>query len=213
MGKKTTAGLSLREASYSLATIWFIWGGVILLLTVIMTMSGKLKGIEREGWSWLLSLFVPTLGLIISVLGPTAVAETRLIADRRKIDRRFFNISRGVSIFYLGLISLVILSEPFWRDEFSEIIAKSNLWFSPLQGLVTSIMGFVFVFSSENNEGAKKNPKPQSPMESPMVGKKTGSKGKAGSATASAGRVAAQGGTKGSEIDGGTKGPGTDSTI
>jgi len=99
---------------------------------------------NQQAWNWLLPMLLPTLGL---------VTGARLaVLDRQcspgKARRIVFRIALWLSIFYLAVILLTILVQPMagtspaaWLD----LMRRSSLLLSPLQGLAASSVGVLFV--------------------------------------------------------------------
>jgi hypothetical protein len=98
----------------------------------------------QEVWGWALPTIIPTLAMIVTVLGYTALDPSTSTAIVR---RSFFRISWWLSLFYLLLILLTILIQPFLSSMNDRLQAMriSNLWLGPIQGLVASSLGVLFV--------------------------------------------------------------------
>ena len=57
---------------------------------------------------------------------------------------RCINSSAGVSVFYLAMVSLTLLVQPFLTTPALELMQRSNLWLGPLQGLAAATLGAFF---------------------------------------------------------------------
>ena len=79
-----------------LAAMWFVGSGVLFLLVLLQTVGGKYTGQAAEVWGWLLPTFMPTLGLIMSVLVLDAMGTG---LKRASVDR-FIWMRRSSSAFH-----------------------------------------------------------------------------------------------------------------
>jgi hypothetical protein len=152
----------LEKARMKLAIVWLGGGAVIILILVLQSLlhryvdpvSGDLT---QEAWGWLMPTILPTLGMIVTVLGYTALDPN----DSKSIVRQsFLTLALSLSVFYVLLVLLTILIQPFASRNASDAIGlmrTSNLWLGPVQGLVASALGVLFV-SKE-----KKDPAPPTP--------------------------------------------------
>ena len=144
--------ISLEKARYRLARLWFIGVGIIFLLLVVQSFSNVYEGRLDEVWSWALPTVIPTISLILSVLGANAIEQVGVSStDTGMLRRRFYTIVYWLSVFYLLLILVTILLQPIAvfmnaNDQFSavDVLRRSQLWLSPVQGLVISAMGILF---------------------------------------------------------------------
>jgi hypothetical protein len=125
-----------------LAILWLGTAGAIILTLVIQSLRQVYGTSVQEVWGWILPTLMPTLGLIVTVLGYTAL-------DRKVIEtvvrRSFFVLAFWLSASYLFLILLTILIQPFTAADPVGLMRMSNLWLGPFQGLVASALGVLFV--------------------------------------------------------------------
>jgi hypothetical protein len=125
-----------------LAILWLGTAGAIVLTLVIQSLRQVYGTSVQEVWGWILPTLMPTLGLIVTVLGYTAL-------DRRVIEtvvrRSFFVLAFWLSASYLFLVLLTILIQPFTAADPVGLMRMSNLWLGPFQGLVASALGVLFV--------------------------------------------------------------------
>lgn len=98
----------------------------------------------KDVWAWILPLLFPTLGLIV-----TTIVATRVPGGRpERVRCSFAYAALAFSVFYLLLIAITLLLQPFYATSPSDAVAKmqlSNLWLGPLQALVTSALAVAFV--------------------------------------------------------------------
>lgn len=85
---------------------------------------------------------MPTLGLIVTVLGYTAL--DRGITET-VVRKSFFVLAFWLSASYLFFILLTILIQPFTAADPVGLMRMSNLWLGPFHDLVASALGVLFV--------------------------------------------------------------------
>jgi len=96
-----------------------------------------------EIFGWALPIIMPSLSLIITVLGASAFGP----AEKQEVRRSFFGLALWLSVIYLVLVPGTILIEPFTPQQEGQdgsLLRISSLWLGPLQGLVASAMGVLF---------------------------------------------------------------------
>jgi len=109
---------------------------------VLQSLFGRFGDKTQEAWGWLLPTIIPSLGMIITVLGYTAL-NTETLAS--VVRATFFRIATWLSVFYLFLIVLTIVIQPLTARDPLDLMRMSNLWLGPCQGLVASALGVLFV--------------------------------------------------------------------
>lgn len=137
--------MPLDDVRVRLARIWLIGGGLVLIILVIQSLLHVYGNLTQEAWGWFLPTMMPTSGMIITVLTYTALDP---LASGSVVRRTFFPIALWLSIVYLVLVSLTILIQPFASrtpEEAVSLMRTSNLWLGPVQGLVASALGVLFV--------------------------------------------------------------------
>jgi hypothetical protein len=96
----------------------------------------------EEAWAWLLPGILPTLSLIIGVLVMDALGMSVRAAT---VDGFMFWAAFGLSVFYLVIVALPILLQPFSAIEPLWMLRQSNLWLGPMQGLVGAAPAAFFI--------------------------------------------------------------------
>jgi hypothetical protein len=134
--------VSLDHVRSRLATLWLGAAGAIILTLVIQSLRQVYGPSVQEVWGWILPTLMPTLGLIVTVLGYTAL--DRGITET-VVRKSFFVLAFWLSASYLFLILLTILIQPFTAADPVGLMRMSNLWLGPFQGLVASALGVLFV--------------------------------------------------------------------
>jgi hypothetical protein len=137
--------LPLDQVRTKLGAVWLGGAGSIILVLVIQSLLGRYEDKVQDVWGWVLPTIMPTLGMIVTVLGYTALDRNMSTAIVRK---DFFQLSFWLSLFYLSLILLTVLVQPLVGatvEKAIQLMRQSNLWLGPFQGLVASSLGVLFV--------------------------------------------------------------------
>jgi hypothetical protein len=136
--------IPLDEARWELARIWFWGSGALFAIVVVQSILGKYEDSLQDVWSWFVPNVLPTLSLMLGVIGASALAED---ADKRRVKRPFFGFAKGLSVAYLGVLAATIVLEPFSATPGIKLYTLSNYWLGPLQGLAAAAIGVVFARS------------------------------------------------------------------
>jgi hypothetical protein len=134
--------MTMRSAMWRLATIWFAGAGLVFVVLVVQSLLDYYEPRTDDAWGWFLPTVMPTLSLIVATL----------VADYRggpppthAVEGRLFWLGGGLSLFYLGLVMLTILIQPFLSQTPPlELMQRSNLWLGPLQALTVAVLGYFF---------------------------------------------------------------------
>lgn len=143
--------IPLERARERLARLWVILGGAIVLFFVAGTLGGKYAPDPGAVWSWLLPSILPSLGTIVSVWGYAALNPAKA---QECVQKSFYHVALGISVFYLLLIPLPVFVSPFTGTSCLDLMKTSNLWLGPLQGLVAAALGVLFA-SKQKAKGAE----------------------------------------------------------
>jgi hypothetical protein len=141
----------LDTARWRLSILWFIWAFVIFAVVVLQSIFGRYGEQVQEAWSWFIPTVVPTLSLMIGVIGEAAMQNQK---DVRSVKRNFFKLAFWISAGYLLILSLTILLQPFAPVGAIELYVRSNYWLAPMQGIVAGALGLLFT-SQQRGVGSK----------------------------------------------------------
>jgi len=152
--------MTLTKSKWLFASIWLGGAGLVFLLLVVQSLVGRYGSQSEDAWAWYLPTVMPTLSLIIGVLAtdfrvaatanaPAAASATTTIATDAKIlpvsARGLLWLGVGLSVFYLLLVAVTILAQPFLQGVSPiELMHRSNLWLGPLQGLTAGVLAAFF---------------------------------------------------------------------
>lgn len=142
--ERTSVLAPLDRCQEKLAKLWFLWSGLLISLVFLQTVLGHYEGRGADTWKWLAASLGPPLGLLIGVVA--AKALTKKAQKQRVFVSAFsYQLSLGISILYLTLVSLTILLEPVammaaQRSDL-DLIDQSELWLIPVQSLLTASFG------------------------------------------------------------------------
>lgn len=142
--------MRLSDCQRRLLLVWYIGAAPTFLVLIAQTLLSLYEGYglnANEVWGWFLPSVMPTLLLVTGVVA----AEARNPSPQEQtVERYYFRLAFGLSLFYLVVVNLILLAMPFILqqvDEAQDIIRylnKSNLFLGPVQGLVGAAMGAVF---------------------------------------------------------------------
>jgi hypothetical protein len=143
--------LDLDKARNRLAGLWIFGVGLFIVILVFQSLLNRYDDKVQDVWGWALPTILPTLAMIITVLGYTALVPS---TSGEVVRRSFFWIAYGLSAFYLFLVLVVVLVQPFQSPGSDPVNAMhlSNLWLGPIQGLVASALGVLFVSKRKRGE-------------------------------------------------------------
>lgn len=134
--------IQMETCKRRLAVVWLIGAGVLFVLMMTQSLTGRYNLQTREAWGWLLPTLMPTMSLIVGVLA----MEIRGPKDKaRPVDPFLYHLAMGLSVFYLVVVAATILAKPFLDMTAIEAMNLSNLWLGPLQGLVSAMVGVFYV--------------------------------------------------------------------
>jgi hypothetical protein len=136
-----STAITLDEVRWNLARLWLLLGGCFVLLLIAQSTLGKYQGKVQNVWSWALPAIMPTLSLIITVLGTSAFEHGE---EPVMIKKPFYQTVFWLSAVYLLFLMVTILAEPFTPYESVELLNLSNFWLAPFQGIVASAIGVLF---------------------------------------------------------------------
>jgi hypothetical protein len=136
-----TAVTPLDTVRLRLAGVWLGGCAGILTLVVMQSLLGKFGDRTQDAWGWLLPTVMPTLGMIIAGLTITALEPVR---SESVVRTSYYHVALWLSVFYLLLVLLTILIQPFTASDPVDLMRRSNLWLGPSQGLVGSALGVLF---------------------------------------------------------------------
>ncbi len=142
------------QARKKIAIVWLI-GGAIAFFLIFMQSLGTKYDDPGKVWNWFLPTVLPTMSLIVGVMVTDKKHDSSEVVPSFIFKMAFF-----LSIFYLLVLILPIMLEPLMKGlTLDKIMEQSNLWLSPLQGLVVAAIAVFFVKkeSGSEDESTKKD--------------------------------------------------------
>lgn len=152
MEQNRSAGTFLLETAQArLAAVWFIGAAIPFVLLVAQSILGRYQDSVSEVWGWFVPSVGPTLGLILGVMGATALIDARKAeSPQREVKRSFFKLAFWLSIAYF--LTLTLLLEPFGSLHGIKLYNVANCWLGPAQTLVVAAITVLFT-SQRKSEG------------------------------------------------------------
>ena len=133
--------IDFEKAKQRIALVWFILSPVIIILVLLLEINGKFTSKSSEAWGWLFSNILPTLTLMLSVF----FYDSRNNKPSFEINRFYFNLAMGSSLFYLALLFAVILGNPFTGLAMVPWMQKSTIILGPIQSIAAGAIGIFFL--------------------------------------------------------------------
>ena len=146
------ATISMERLRVRLAVIWLSGAGLILAVMIVGSLNDLFDKSTQAVWEWLLPTIMPTVGSIVSTLAATALLEN---SSKGEVRRSFALTAEVLSIFYLLIIfGSIVFKQSISSDtpQWLEKLHMSNLWLGPLQGVVASALGVVFLSKKDKPE-------------------------------------------------------------
>ncbi len=152
----------IDQCKKSLAGLWGIAFVAFFFLILYETQAGPLGDQQQPAWGWMFQNLLPTLSMIVAVLGTDA---TKPDTGTRTVDRFFFRIALGMSVIYLLTMMLTFVlsavsffhagGESGWKP--LQAMQNSTFYLGPLQGLTAGSLG-VFFTKQEQPPGSPASP-------------------------------------------------------
>ena len=134
----------LVKAQWTLAKLWFIGGGIILVILIWRTLNQVDPNCTTcdtaVRFTWFGSAFAPTLLLIAG-----AISGTDTSASTRTVSSSAYKLTLMVSVFYLIVALLPAVAR--FQDPVSAF--KTAAWIPAIQGVVALLLGRLFAPSSK----------------------------------------------------------------
>ena len=134
--------VSMDKEKKRLALIWFVGAGLLFCLVLIQSVRNVYGTQTEKAWAWLLPSVMPTLSLIVGVLVSDVAQQGRVDIQ---VDPFVPMLAAISSCVYLVIVSATILLQPLSQSTPLTLMNMSHLWLAPLQGLVSGLMGALFV--------------------------------------------------------------------
>lgn len=131
----------LAQCQRRLAVVWLLAAALLFAILVVQSLAGKYGEQAGRVWSWFLPTVVPTLSLIIGAVAYSA----RQSGSGDTVERFAYQLSLGLSVFYLVLVAAVPLVQPLLAVDPFQLMDSSKLWLAPVQGLLGLSLGAFFV--------------------------------------------------------------------
>lgn len=132
--------MTQQESQGRLLRMWLLGGGGVILVMTIQGITGVYGDTTQDAARWVMGAILPCAGMIV---GAVSVQQARDVAI---VNPHAFRAARGWSLLYLTLVVLVVILRPLVpADTPIEMMDRANLFLAPLQGLVGTMLGRLFV--------------------------------------------------------------------
>jgi hypothetical protein len=133
--------IPLEQARNSLAKVWFPGAGLTVIIIIVQIILGRYQGSVQEVWAWFQPTVFPTTALILGVMGAVALQPD---SDQRTVNRFYFSLSRGLTIFYLLILLLILLLDPFAPVHGMDLFNTVNYFLPAIQSIVVGVITVLF---------------------------------------------------------------------
>ena len=153
--------ISMNVCKKKLAILWFVSYLFIFLIIFVQTIYGRYDDQFSDVWTWLNQNTLPTLSLIISIF---VVDVLEYPSVDKIVDDFYYKFCFWGCFIYLTILLLTIAFEYIatchietringivYQGKMSplEYLKKSNSWLSPIQALVSVLLGVFFIKKSQ----------------------------------------------------------------
>jgi hypothetical protein len=137
-----------------LAILWFASFIVLFLIILSQTILGKYDDKFEDAWNWLTQNTLPTLSLIVSTFVVDVFENQK---NEKKVDAFYYKFCFWGCLLYLSVMLLTIFGQNFAYINIKQMtsldfLKKSNLWLSPLQALISVLLGIFFIRNGTEKE-------------------------------------------------------------
>lgn len=136
-----------KQIDFSKSQIWLtsVWGfgfSLIALLIIVQSTAGKYENKMSEAWGWFISLVLPNLSLMLTILFAQPKNEQ---SAKITVPVFYYRIAVAFSLGYLSIILIVILGAPLTTKSTIELMNDSKIFLATFQTLLSIILGLFFI--------------------------------------------------------------------
>ncbi len=138
--------LPATVCQFRLMLVWLIGGGGLLVILFVLNIQNLYGTADKTVWNWFAPFVVPTLALMLGVVGANATRDPSDETERT-VDQAFYRIAMGFSAAYLGGLLVVIAASVSEPDipSLERLLERTSLYITGAQGLVGLMIGVFFV--------------------------------------------------------------------
>ncbi|MDB5008520.1 MAG: hypothetical protein JWP45_2913 [Mucilaginibacter sp.] len=148
------------KAQQGLTIVWFINGGIIITILVLLSLSGRFGAQSNIAWTWVSENIIPTFTLIIG----TFTASLTQRNNQDLIDKFFYRLALFSSLFYFLILYIILIFGPAAAanngQSFADVLSNSKVFLNVIQGSVSFVLGLFFIRKHtkdyESSSGSKK---------------------------------------------------------
>ena len=142
--------LTVQRAQNRLATLWAASGAGLVFVMVLWSFS-YVEGVK--GFDWLLPNLMPTLTLIMGVVGREVVKKSR--GRAKSVNPMAYRFALGASVLYLSILGLFMFFPLVFvaGKTFLDFTEGSQTILGVLQGVVAATVGNFFLSEESPEEG------------------------------------------------------------
>jgi hypothetical protein len=111
---------------------------LILWQTLTTHYTSNNTNYSVDAWNWFLPAVLPTASLIVTTLFHTSDSE------QKSVDRFLFRLCVTLSLVYLFVLLVVVVTQPFQPTSPAEALKHSSIFLAPLQAIVVGAVAAFF---------------------------------------------------------------------
>jgi hypothetical protein len=150
--------IPLLIAQRKVASMWYIFGALILLLIIVQSVGGKYSSDYLKVIGWYSKNILPTL-LVLSTTMIFAARNEHSIKDKH-ISMYFAKIIKAASWFYFVVILLFFLAQPIVYSRMGksalETLEMSTPFLGVIQGFINALIGAITIDVKTDHKGQDK---------------------------------------------------------
>jgi hypothetical protein len=135
--------VTVRSSKMWLSIGWLAVVTPLLIILILRQLNEFYGNDPKEVWSWVSQFVLPGLTLLAGAWTVSASPS-----DQKPLDNpAVFWVALILSIFYLGVLYLVVATQATSNVPWGEVFKQSALYLGLIQGLVIAVLGKFFIES------------------------------------------------------------------
>jgi hypothetical protein len=132
--------VDLRHAQRRLLWVWALGTLMPFLLLFGQSVAGRYGDEAGRAWNWFIPAVLPTLTVIVGAIAYGARGQH----ESKSVDALAYSVAQWLSVFYLLLLSSLLLLQPLATSTPLQWLESSKVWLVAVHGLVGVSLGAFF---------------------------------------------------------------------
>jgi hypothetical protein len=134
--------IDFLQSQKKLTLLWVLSFLIISLLIIAQSITGKYEDKISEAWGWFISLVLPNLSLMLTVLFAQTSND---VTSPVMVDVTFYRLTFLFSICYLFTLLAIILVAPLTKVSTIDLMTQTKLFLGTFQGILGITLGLFFI--------------------------------------------------------------------